>query len=80
MGQPGVDPEARWVKKGDKSVFGYKQHTIVDDNELVLAVETAATNCHDSKLLLDLLDKANIQPGIRIHADKAYSTQSIAIR
>jgi IS5 family transposase len=28
--QPGVDSEARWVKKGGQSVFGYKQHTVVD--------------------------------------------------
>ncbi len=27
--QPGVDSEARWVRKGGKSVFGYKQHTMV---------------------------------------------------
>lgn len=73
--QPGVDNEARWVKKSDKSVFGYKQHTVVDDNGLVLAVETTAANCHDSKSLLGLLDKANIQSGVRIHADKAYSSQ-----
>jgi len=33
--QPGVDAEARWVKKGDKSLFGYKQHTIVYGNGLV---------------------------------------------
>ncbi|QOJ24946.1 MAG: transposase [Gammaproteobacteria bacterium] len=25
--------------------------------------------------MLDLLDKANVQPGVRIHADKAYSSQ-----
>lgn len=37
--QPGVDTEARWVKKGGKSVFGYKQHTIVDDNGLVMAIK-----------------------------------------
>lgn len=73
--QPGVDTEARWVKKAGKSVFGYKQHTVVDDNGLVLAVETTAANCHDSKSLLGLLDKANIQSGARIHADKAYSSQ-----
>jgi len=73
--QPGVDSEARWVRKGGKPVFGYKQHTVVDDNGLVLAVETTAANCHDSKPLLDLLDKANIQPGVRVHADKAYSSQ-----
>ena len=75
VAQPGVDTEARWVKKGDKSLFGYKQHTIVDGNGLVIAIETTAANCHDSKPLLDLLDKAKIQPGTRIHADKAYSSQ-----
>ena len=63
------------IKKGDKSVFGYKQHTVVDDNGLLLAIETTSANCHDSKPLLDLLDKTNIQPSTRIHADKAYSSQ-----
>jgi Transposase DDE domain len=47
--QPGVDTEARWVKKVGKSVFGYKQHTAVDDNDLVMAVETTAANRHDSQ-------------------------------
>lgn len=73
--QAGVDVEARWVNKGGKSIFGYKQHTVVDDNGLVMAVETTAANCHDSKPLLSLLDKANIKPGTRIHADKAYCSQ-----
>lgn len=73
--QPGVDSEARWVKKGGQSVFGYKQHTMVDDDGLVMAVTTTAANCHDSKPLLDLLDKADIQPGVRLHADKAYSSR-----
>lgn len=73
--QPGVDSEARWVKKGGQSLFGYKQHTMVDANGLVLAVETTAANCHDSKPLLTLLDKTRIEPGSRIHADKAYCSQ-----
>jgi IS5 family transposase len=73
--QPGVDTEARWVRKGGKPVFGYKQHSVVDDSGLVIAAATTAANCHDSKPLLDLLDKANIQPGASIHADKAYSSQ-----
>ena len=72
---PGVDSEARWVKKGGKSVFGYKQHTVVDANGLVLAVETTAANCHDSKPLLPLFDKAGIKSGARIHAGKAYYSQ-----
>ncbi len=49
VSQPGVDADARWVKKGCKSVFGYKQHTVVDDNGLVIAVQTTAANQHDSK-------------------------------
>ena len=73
--QPGVDTEARWVKKGGQSVFGYKQHTVVDDNGLVMAVETTAANQHDSKPMLKLLDKAAVKPGTRVHADKAYSSQ-----
>ncbi|SFL46339.1 Transposase DDE domain-containing protein, partial [Nitrosomonas aestuarii] len=43
------DTEARWVKKGGQSMFGYKQHTLVDDNGLVSATETTAANEHDSK-------------------------------
>lgn len=56
-------------------MFGYKQHTMVDDNGLVMAVETTAANQHDSKPMLDLLDKAAIKPGTRVHADKAYCSQ-----
>jgi len=73
--QPGVDVEARWVKKGGKSVFGYKQHTAVDDNGLVMAVETTTANQHDSQPMLALLDKAGVKPGSRLHTDKAYSSQ-----
>jgi IS5 family transposase len=73
--QSGVDGEARWVRKGGESVFGYKQHTVVDDNGLVMAVETTAANRHDSHPMLALLDKAGIGPGCRLHADKAYGSQ-----
>lgn len=73
--QPGVDTQARWVKKSGKSMYGYKQHTLVDDNGLVVVVEITVANCHDSKPLLALLDKAGIEPGTRVHADKAYCSQ-----
>jgi len=73
--QPGVDTDARWVKKSGKSVYGYKQHTLVDDNGLVMAIETTAANQHDSQPMLGLLDKAAIKPGTRVHADKAYCSK-----
>lgn len=73
--QPGVDTDARWVKKGGRSVFGYKQHTLVDDNGLVMAMETTAANQHDSQPMLDVLDKAQIKAGSRLHGDKAYCSR-----
>ena len=42
---------------------------------MVIAVETNAANQPDSKSLLALLDKAKIQQGTRVHADKAYCSQ-----
>ncbi len=39
---------ARWIKKGGESVFGYKQHTLVDIDGFVIAVETAAANQNGS--------------------------------
>ena len=73
--QSGVDTEARWVKKGGQSMFGYKQHTAVDHNGLVMAVETTAANAHDSKPMLALIEKANIKAGSRLHGDKAYCSK-----
>lgn len=76
VAQPGVDSEARWTKKGGKSIFGYKQHTLVDDQGLVRAVTTTAANCHDSQALLGLIDKAGVNKGARVHTDKAYASQA----
>jgi len=73
--QPGVDTEARWLKKAGKSLFGYKQHTAVDGNGLVLAVETTPANRHDSQPFVDLVDKTDFKAGSRIHADKAYCSK-----
>ena len=47
----------------------------MDNNGLVIAVETTAANQPDSKSLLALLDKAKIRPGTRVNADKAYCGQ-----
>ena len=73
--QPGVDSEARWLKKAGKSVFGYKQHTLVDHQGLVIAIETTPANQHDSQPFVDLVDKANLKAGTRVHTDKAYCSK-----
>lgn len=38
--KPNLDAEARWVKKAGKLHFGYKRHTVTDENGLILAEET----------------------------------------
>lgn len=48
---------------------------MVDGNGLVRAVETTAANRHDSQPMPALLDKAEIGPGCRLHADKTYGSQ-----
>lgn len=75
VAQPGVDNEGRWLKKADKSVFGYKQHMVVDGNGLVIAVETTPANRYDSQPFVDLVDKARLKPETRVHADKAYCSK-----
>lgn len=71
----GVDKEARWVKKGGKSIYGYKKHYAVDSNGLVIGVHSTAANEHDSRGMAGLLDKLcdeDIAPGV--WADKGYKT------
>ncbi|MBX3616527.1 hypothetical protein [Nitrosomonas sp.] len=46
---------------------------MINSDGMVLVVETTVANCHDSKSLLDLLDKAKIQSaGIYVYAVKSY--------
>lgn len=69
----GTDTEARWLKKGKRTVFGYKRHDGVDENGMILAVHTTTANEHDSKGLKPLLQKipkSHIQKGV--FTDKGY--------
>lgn len=61
--EPGVDSEARWLKKGNKSMYGYKKHVCTDKNGLVIAVETTAGNVSDTKLLEKVIEKSGLEKG-----------------
>jgi len=75
--QPGVDQEARWVKKGGKLQYGYKRHYLAEAQEgLVIAVHTTPANVHDSQLLGDCLNKVKLPPRSRVLADKGYCSQA----
>ena len=54
----------------EKLHFGYKRHTVTDENGLVLAEETMATNESDINHLETRLKKAGLPQGPAIYADK----------
>jgi IS5 family transposase len=65
------DTEAKWIKKGKKSQYGYKafMRTDVEDGYIEsLHVESA--NVSEMKHLKDAIDQ--VFPGRRVYADKAY--------
>jgi len=55
--QPGVDSEARWLKKAGKLHYGFKKHIATDDQGMVEAVHTTTANEHDSKGLKPVINK-----------------------
>jgi IS5 family transposase len=65
------DLDARWTKKGDKSVYGYKNHVNVDNAyKLVRKYVVTDASVHDSQMLNELLDCGNTSRAI--WADSAY--------
>ena len=72
--KPNVDGEARWVKKMGKLHFGYKRHSVTDENGLVIAEETTPANESDIKHLEKPLEKAKLPQGTPVYADKGYDS------
>ena len=71
--KPGVDPAARWVKKGHKLHYGYKRHYLSDQaTGLVLSVHSTSANVHDGQCIASCLDQVDLTPGSRLLADKGY--------
>ena len=72
--KPNVDAEARWIKKMGKLHFGYKRHTVTDENGMVLAEETTAADESDIKHLETPLKKAKLPRKALVYADKGYDS------
>ena len=54
--------------------FGYKRHTVTDENGMVLAEETTAANESDMKHLEIPLKKAKLPRKAPVYADKGYDS------
>ncbi len=69
---PGVDHEARWIKKAGKTRYGYKKHYVTDTEGLVLGVVTTPANVNEIANLQQVISSADLPKGIHIYADKGY--------
>lgn len=69
-----VDQEAAWIKKAGKLHYGYKQHTVVNQEGFVLGIHTTAANESDIKNLETALNTVKLKPRTPVFADKGYAS------
>ncbi len=68
------DVDARWVKKGNDTFYGYKDHVKVDaESKIIVSYETTSINVHDSKVIMSLPDYKDRC----VYADCAYRSEEI---
>ncbi len=70
--QPGVDTEARWIKKAGKTRYGYKKHHVTDTEGLVIGLLTTPANMNEITNLEDVLATADLPDNIFVYGDKGY--------
>ncbi|WP_155275268.1 transposase, partial [Porphyromonas gulae] len=73
--KPGVDSEARWVRKGKHYRYGYKKHVLTDEQGLVEALIRTPANCADTLVLPKLVEKSELSLGVSVLADKGYCSK-----
>lgn len=72
----GSDIEARWLKKGKKTIYGYKQHVASDKNGMILGVHTVAANEYEGQGLEPLIEKVKARNTIKeVYTDKGYTSK-----
>jgi IS5 family transposase len=72
----GTDQQARWLKKGNKAMYGYKKHVATNDEGMVLGLQTTTANESDTRHFIPLLKKLKIKKGTRVKTDKGYASKS----
>lgn len=70
--QPGVDTQARWIKKAGKTRYGYKKHHVTDTEGLVIGLLTTPANVNEITNLEDVLATADLPENISVYGDKGY--------
>lgn len=72
--KPNVDQEGAWIKKAGKLYYGYKQHTVSNQEGFVLGIHTTSANESDIKNLGNALNTVKLKPRTPVYADKGYAS------
>jgi len=76
--KPGVDDEGSWVKKAGKLRFGYKKHTITDEQGMILGLVTTKASVNEISNLEEVLESTDLPAGTRVSGDKGYQSEKNA--
>jgi IS5 family transposase len=69
-----ADPDARWLKKGNYSYFGYKGFAGVNSKGFIINGLMTPANVSEISKFPDVLDSLNLSPDTPVLADKGYSS------
>ena len=69
---PGVDSEARWIKKAGKTRYGYNKHHVTDTEGMVIGRLTTPANVNEIANLEEDLATSELPEHLHIYADKGY--------
>jgi transposase, IS5 family len=67
------DEDARWIKKGKRSTYGYKAHIATDANGFVLCGHATGANRSDTREFERVVNDAGLPEGAAVLADKGYA-------
>ena len=65
------DPDAKWLRKGNKSYFGYKGFVMTEEEGFVENVHVTSANVSETKEFKEVIKKSSAK---RILADKGYTS------
>jgi IS5 family transposase len=71
-----ADPDATWIKKGNRPYYGYKAHVSVDAKDgYVLGGHVTPAHTADTTEFTRLIDELNLPADSLIFADKGYASE-----
>jgi len=70
--QESSDPDARWLKKGSKSYFGYKGFAVADTEGYIQDVSVESANVPEVSKLEEMLPSISAET---LYADKGYASE-----